>query len=207
MRAPVVGLLRFAVAAFALAGLALASGSASTGCAEPAASPADAKPAATSGSALERYFPLEDNKVYAYNTEEHGETGILTARAHRLSPSCGELVLAGKRKRFCYAQDEITSEHGNPVLKVPLAVGTTWSSSSVLRSQITAIGVTLTVPAGTYTQCIEVTERAQAAADTNAGPRTTTTYCPQIGIAKLEVVGADAERATVVLKSYAAVLE
>ena len=183
----------------------------STGCADPAASPVNALPAAGSGSALERYFPLEDNKVYAYNTEEHGETGILTARAYRLSPTCGELMIAGKRKRFCYAQDQVTNERGNPVLKLPFAVGTEWNSSHVLRSQITAVAVTLTVPAGTYKECIEVTERAQAAAETNAettaGPRTITTYCPQIGIAKLAVVGADGERATVVLKSYAALVE
>jgi hypothetical protein len=175
-------------------------------CQDPA-STNDAKQAVSSGSELERYFPLEANMLYAYDAEESGERGMLTARSSRGSKACGELTVGKQPKRFCYEATRIVNERGFAVLQLPIALGTQWNSSVTLQSEITAIDVQVSVPAGDLKGCIEVTEHMQNTPVAGEGPRTVTTYCPLIGITKLQVRDGKGASASVALKSYAAPIE
>jgi len=50
--------------------------------------------------------------------------------------------------------------------------------------EVTAVNVTAKVPAGQYTGCIETQE---SGGHPEAGRRTTTVYCPNVGIVKLVI--------------------
>ena len=90
---------------------------------KPANTPAD-KPKSESGSAVETYFPLEEGKMYSYETNEGGEKGMLVARVHRTDPLHGELRLSNATKRFVYSTEGVAYDTGAFILKAPVTVGT-----------------------------------------------------------------------------------
>jgi hypothetical protein len=89
---------------------------------------------------------------------------------------------------------ELRSAHGciqdrvRRILCAPFDVGRSWSSivseTSVERYQITAVGVTSTVPAGTFGGCVQVRARNRAGAD--AEIQMETTYAPGVGPVRIE---------------------
>jgi hypothetical protein len=104
-------------------------------------------------------------------------------------------------RQFRYAADgvqlELASGSTVYVLKMPLALGTQWRGERGGTVEIVEVGASVTVPAGSYSDCVKTVE-------SRAGDRplsVSTVYCPGIGIVLLEAAsGAQMERAA--LASY-----
>ena len=170
-----------------------ACASATTGT-EPA--PAAAPAAAT---VAERFFPLEEGKIYSYATRENDDAGMLVAKVHRSDATHGELRLSNATKRFAILPDGIAYVGGAYVLKTPLDQGASWPGEHGGTTTIASTDVSLQVPAGSYAGCLQtVEERGRV-----PGARWETTYCPGIGMVLL-VVTAPVGNARAELKSYGA---
>jgi hypothetical protein len=171
---------------------------------EPRASAWNAPPqgvrAASSGTRAERYFPLVDGYVYLYATAaEGGEGGLLVARVRRSSERAGELRFPSGAARFQYtAEGVVRVEPGAFVLKEPLEVGTTWPGEHGGKARIIAVDVTIEVPAGRFSGCVQTLEERLG----DRPARYVSTFCPDVGVVSLEAAGgASYEKAA--LNSYA----
>ncbi|MCA9586838.1 MAG: hypothetical protein KC657_15895 [Myxococcales bacterium] len=154
-------------------------------------------PAVASGSDVERYFPLEQGKLYHYVTREGADEGMLVAKVHRTDAKHGELRLSNSTKRFVYASDGVTYDTGIYVLRAPVAVGTSWPGEHGGTTRIAAVDVSVTVPAGTYASCVQTVEEGGRV----PGARYQQTYCPGVGMVLLEATAPGAE-ARAELKRY-----
>jgi len=130
----------------------------------------------TTGGVLD-YLPLEDKTVFSYETrvEPSGELNV--------SSSAIELVTGGA------------------LLRAPLQEGASWRGDFG-RVRLTRMSRTVTVPAGTFQKCLETVEEMTSAEGTK---RTTTAYCPAVGITLRETeVEQDAQHAIerIELKSF-----
>lgn len=167
-------------------------------CGGPAAPPAPATPtAASSGTALERYFPLEDGRIYQYTTNEGGDSGMLVAKVHRVDTTHGELRLSNATKRFVFTNDGVAYDGGAFILKGPLAIGTSWPGEHGGTTRIATVDASPKVLAGSYSSCVQTIEEGGRP----QGSRYTTTYCPGVGMVLLEVAALGNE-ARAELKSY-----
>ncbi len=167
----------------------------------PAADPGRG-PALSSGTALERLFPLQDRHVYQYVAEtDSGQQDGLVIQVSRSDALGGTLQLPGGRKHFRYQSDgvQLTPPTGAPVyvLKQPLTPGNRWRGEHGGTVEIVAVDASVTVPAGLFTGCVTTVEQRGG----DRPLRVTTTFCPDVGIVQLEATsGAQLERAS--LRSY-----
>lgn len=152
-----------------------------------------------SSSGVERYFPLEEGKIYHYVTRDGPETGMLVAKVHRSDPKHAELQLSNATKRFALLPDGVSYVGGAYILKAPLEVGTSWPGEHGGTTKITSADASVEVPAGHYASCIRTVEEGGRP----PGARYETTYCPGIGMVLL-VVTAGGSEARAELKSYGA---
>src|SRR5207245_5034093 len=83
-------------------------------------------------------------------------------------------------KRF--AQETTNKDNPPFFLKGPLRVGTTWEDEDGTY-EITALDQSVTVPAGTFTHCLEVTNRRKGGKAT-----VVTLYAPGVGVVRREEV-------------------
>ncbi len=162
---------------------------------KPASDPSPATSSAPAATGVERFFPLEEGRIYHYVTKEGSETGMLVAKVRRTDAAHGELRLSNGTKRFILSPDGVSYDTGIFVLKAPIEVGTSWPGEHGGTTKIAAIDASATVPAGTYSGCVKTVEEGRQ------GARYTTTYCPGIGMVLLEVTAQGAE-ARAELKSY-----
>jgi hypothetical protein len=159
--------------------------------------PTDPIAPATSAGSLERYFPLEEGKLYNYVTKEGAETGMLVAKVRRADATHGELRLSNATKRFVISADGIGYDGGAFILKGPAEVGTSWTGEHGGTTRIAATDAAVTVPAGSYAQCLRTVEEGGRP----PGSKYETTYCPGVGMVLL-VVSAAGSEARAELKSY-----
>ena len=138
-------------------------------------------------SSVERYMPLENDTVLAYETEKEttGERGILMMHITRPREGRADLTVGEKVRRLELAPDGIRLSEGGYLLKAPLDVGSEWKSGGG-RTKVTAIDKAVEVPAGKFVGCIETVE---VSGGTTSGRRVTTVFCPDVGITLLDVEG------------------
>ncbi|MBX3207507.1 MAG: hypothetical protein KF764_20835 [Labilithrix sp.] len=172
---------------------------AATACgSEAARTPSSATgPAKSASSSVERYFPLEEGKLYHYVTKEGADTGMLVAKVHRADATHGELRLSNAQKRFVFTPDGVAYDGGAFILKAPADVGTSWPGEHGGTTTIAATDAEVTVPAGSYAGCLRTVEEGGRP----PGGRYETTYCPGVGMVLL-VVSAGGHEARAELKSY-----
>jgi hypothetical protein len=169
---------------------------------KPATKPRPPPVVAQSGTALERFFPLNDQHVYQYTTESDKGEDSLIIYMERYGATRGGLRMDGATKRFEYVTDGVllsSASGGAPiyVLKEPLEVGNEWRGEHGGTVSIVAIETEIKVPAGTFQGCVVTVERRQG----DRPLEVTTTLCPEVGIVMLDVASdGDAEHAR--LKSY-----
>jgi hypothetical protein len=146
---------------------------------------AAAHASAASQNELSRYLPLTDNTVYTYRTrnEETGESGLLMLEISRPRPDVAELSVAGRVRRLEIREDAIRHANGGAVLALPIRKGSRWFGQDG-PVEVTAVNLTANVPAGRYTGCVETRE---SGGHPEAGRRTTSVYCPNVGIVKLVI--------------------
>jgi hypothetical protein len=150
-----------------------------------------------SGSSVEAYFPLEEGRLYAYETNDNGDKGMLVATVHRTDALHGELRLSNGSKRFVFGPDSVAYDTGAVILKAPLAVGATWPGEHGGTTRIATLDAAPKVIAGSYTSCVQTIEEGGRL----PGAKFTTTYCPGVGMVLLEVEAAGSQ-ARAELKSY-----
>lgn len=155
---------------------------------------------ATSGTELERFFPLVDGRLYEYRTEgDSGERGLLVARVHRTDAAHGELQYPTGTKRFELASDGVRATSGAYVLKAPLEVGATWRGEHGGDVRVVSTSASVQTPAGSFSGCVQTVEERLG----DSPVRYTTTFCPDVGIVELQAAsGETVERAE--LRSYGA---
>jgi hypothetical protein len=141
--------------------------------------------AASPQNELSRYFPLTNNTVYTYQTrnEETGDSGLLMLEISRPRPDMAELRVAGRIRRLEIKEDAIRYSNGGAVLARPIRKGSRWFGQDG-PVEVTAVDVTAKVPAGQFHGCVETQE---SGGHPEAGRRTTTVYCPNVGIVKLVI--------------------
>jgi hypothetical protein len=175
-------------------GLAMLVGCAGSG---PGTELAHTSSSGPSVSAADRYFPLEEGRIYQYTTNESGETGMLVARVHRADGTHGELRLSNATKRFVFKSDGVAYDTGAYILKAPLEIGVTWPGEHGGTTRISTVDASPKVLAGSYSSCIVTVEEGGRP----QGSRYTTTYCPGVGMVLLEI-SALGNEARAELKSY-----
>jgi hypothetical protein len=150
-----------------------------------AARPAATKAAvATPKGGVFRYMPLEDGTVFSYetSTQPSGEKGLLVLEIRRPRAESAELVVAGRVRRLEVTESALAHVTGGFLLKEPLATGAEWKGDFG-RVRVTNTERAVTVPAGEFVDCLETVEETTNA---EGSKKTTTAYCPGIGIALRE---------------------
>jgi hypothetical protein len=184
-----------------VSGLAALSALGGCGAPRPSARPAPT-PHATQSDA-ERYFPLRDNTVFAYDTvtEPNGERGVLMLQVRRAHAALAEISIGNRVQRLEVAPDGIRSFTGGYLLKLPLTLGAHWMGQGGEVS-VTAVDKSMDVPAGHFVGCIETVEQQHTPM---AHKKVTTVFCPHVGMVLLDVeasAGGRSGRERAVLRSF-----
>ncbi len=157
-----------------------------TSCASPP--PATAPVLASPVPELARFVPMENQTVLSYETyiEDSNERGVLVFEISRPRPELVELSVAGRvRKRYYFEPGGVRSGQGGYLLKAPLVVNAEWQGDDG-RVKLTAVDLSVDVPAGKFSGCLQTVEQAKLAAATRT---TTTVFCPGVGITSLQIEG------------------
>jgi hypothetical protein len=155
-------------------------------------------PAPASRSALETYFPMVDGKLYAYLA--HGETGgqtLIVLKVERKSTARGTLRGASLERAFTFSETSVTRVGGGTVLALPLQEGAVFKGDHGGRTRIADMNVSIRTQGGVYTHCLRTEEEASGSSKV----QTRTTFCPEVGVVRLEVVGSTGSE-TMELQSY-----
>lgn len=132
---------------------------------------------------VHRYLPLEDKTVFSYETStESGERGLLILEVRRPRAEHAELVVAGRATRLTVNAHDIAHVTGGFLLKEPLTHGATFKGDFG-KVTITNVARSVTLPIGAYSGCVETLEEVVTA---EGEKRTTTVFCPDVGIALRE---------------------
>ncbi|MDI1443194.1 hypothetical protein [Polyangium sp. 6x1] len=161
--------------------------------------PGDGAVGVSSGTQIERYFPLVHGNLWHYETtSDDGERGLLLVRARRTSASEGELVTPTGARRVAFTSEGVALLGRSVyVLRAPIAAGMSWTGEHGGWTRIVAVGQSVTVPAGRFDGCVVTVEDRGG----DVPVRYTTTFCPDVGITVLDVEARAAhERAE--LRSY-----
>ena len=175
-------------------------------CTACAAAPIDSAHAAAAApqTELTRLIPLQDNTVFSYETyiEDTNEHGLAVFEIKRPRPELAELSVAGQvRKRYYFEAGGVRSGHGGYLLKLPLALNAQWTGDDG-QVRVSAVDQNVEVPAGKFSGCLQTIEEAQLGAATR---KTTTMFCPGVGITVLEIEaneGAESVLQRLSLKSF-----
>jgi hypothetical protein len=144
-----------------------------------------AQPSSSPSAELERFLPLRDGHVLRYRVWLG--TGVtpeqVIFQVERLSPSRASLRAGKNVKQLQLGADGICLVSGGCLLAPPLELGSEWMGAAG-RVQVTATELAVEVPAGHFQGCLVTTE-----ADRQSQPARSivTTYCPDVGIACIEV--------------------
>ncbi len=149
-------------------------------------------------SALTQYFPLSTGNRWVYEiqdradgappAEEYWEVTREERGAFVLHIRQSDLSTGGFEESFIPSTDGITrvaaetkdKEHPPFYLKGPLQVGITWQDEDG-EYEITALDKTVTVPAGAFSHCLEVTNHRKGGKAT-----VVTLYAPGVGVVQRE---------------------
>lgn len=158
----------------------------SAGCA--AAQPVSPRaPQAAAVTEWTRYLPLENDTVFSYETyiEDTNERGIAVFEIKRPRPELAELSIAGQvRKRYYFEPAGVRSSHGGYLLKSPLSLNSEWTGDDG-KVKVTGVNQSVDSPAGKFSGCLQTVEEAKLGA--TATRKTTTVFCPGVGITVLEI--------------------
>jgi hypothetical protein len=149
-------------------------------CSAPPAPAAKAPPAQGPTSDVTRFLPLLDATVFAYDTTsgQNAQKGLLVLEVRRRRPGMAELAVAGRVRRLEIDATGIRHATGGYLLKPPVQLNAQFPGDFGMV-KVTAVDKTVSVPAGTFSGCLETTEDLASA---EFSKRTVTAYCPNVGI-------------------------
>ncbi len=137
------------------------------------------------------YYPLAvgNEWVYADRSPQLGREG---RRRVRIVARTADGYYRDDERGELRADPDCLHDRLRRLLCRPFEVGNAWASvvsvSSTERYEIAAVGETVTVPAGTFENCIRV--RARNRAGPGAEHVLETTYAPGVGVVRLETFAA-----------------
>jgi hypothetical protein len=131
------------------------------------------------------FAPLEAGTVLAYDTlsEESGENGVVVWRVRRPREGLIELDDGGHVERLEIEPNGLRHATGGYWLKAPLEEGACWPGRNG-DVCVKSLQRQIEVPAGKFTGCLETEELR---GNESTGMRTTTVFCPKVGMVLLEV--------------------
>ncbi len=182
--------------------LVLAAGCGSPQAPKTAADRSDTVPAGP----VDRFLPFRAGTVLAYESEDEntGQRGVVMLRVSRPRPDRVELNDGAQVQRLDVDATGISHATGGFLLKAPLVSGATFPGRFG-EVTITRTDVSVQVPAGRFTGCLETEEAAPGGQG-----KATTVFCPDVGIVSLDVeTVADGEygRVRLVLRSHGAAVD
>jgi len=131
---------------------------------------------------VHQMLPLTDRTVSSFNmSSDMGDEGILVLEIYRPRPEVAELKIAGRIQRLAIEDTRISLTTGGILLEEPLEKGRSFKGSFGTVT-ITETDELVKVPAGTYAGCLTTVEESK-----EPPKRSTSTYCPGIGLVTLEV--------------------
>jgi hypothetical protein len=150
-------------------------------------------------SEAERFMPLEEGTVYAYDTRTaKGEPGVMTIQVKRAKTGEIDLVVGGRTEHLAARSDGIRYASGGYYLKSPLTADNVWEGRfGLVRVHSTEEAVK--VPAGEFKGCLQTVEEARRL---HAHQTITSTYCPHVGLVLLDIGYTGKGHETAALRSF-----
>jgi len=126
-------------------------------------------------------LPLETDSVLSFATRGSAGAapGLLVMQIRSPRPGLVELDVGGRIRRLELVELGAKLMTGGWLLRAPLLVGSRFPGESG-PVEVTHIGLTVDVPAGRFSGCVETVERGSSAT-------VRTVFCPRIGITLFEV--------------------
>jgi hypothetical protein len=153
----------------------------------------------TARRSVERFLPLKHDTIYSYDVYAPGQASPerLILQVERHSAERANLRSGNVIRRVVFEPEGVKLVSGGYLLRAPLELGASWAgpAGSVRVSDVDQV---LTVPAGTFSGCIETSETAGGAALRRL---IVTSYCPDVGIVRFSVESAE-EQQRFELKSF-----
>ncbi len=148
---------------------------------------------------MSQYFPLTVGNRWVYELrdrtdappvagywevlrEEQGAFVLQTRQSELTTGGFEEFFIPTREGIKHFAQETMNKDNPPFFLKGPPQVGTTWEDEDGTY-EITALDKSATVPAGTFTHCLEVTNRRKGGKAT-----VVTWYAPGVGVVRREEV-------------------
>ncbi len=148
-------------------------------------------------SEVDRYLPLHDGVVFEYATQgSSGRPGMMTIQIENMDRKHVEVEFGGRRESLLVSPAGVRYADGGYWLKAPLSLDNTWDGRYGI-ARVAAKDIELTVPAGHFEGCIRVEENDRSQTSTT----TTSVYCPQVGLVRLDVKSKSAHE-TAILRHF-----
>lgn len=131
----------------------------------------------------EVYFPLHDGHIFHYIVRgQDGRSGFLINKVARQDETAtltsGDLV-----QHLTIRSDGVYNEAGHYVVKLPMKLDAEWSGQSgVVR--VVRVGQKVETGAGKFVECVVTREETQGTVEIRT---VETTFCPNVGLVRLEV--------------------
>jgi hypothetical protein len=172
------------------------------GCANNDAVPSALAPGAPLVSELERFFPLVDGKLYAYlgrsdGAGANGVQSLVVLRVERKGRDRGILRGSSLERTFLFADKSVSRVGGGMVLALPLREGAVFLGDHGGRTTIAETSANIDAPSGHYSGCLRTEEEPSL----TYAAKVLTTFCPGVGIVRLEVVAPNGKE-VLELQSY-----
>jgi hypothetical protein len=131
----------------------------------------------------EVFFPLRDGHIYQYDVVgQDGRTAFLITKVSRQDQTA-TLASGDSVQHLTIRTDGVYNESGYYIVKSPMAQGLEWSGQSgVVR--VVEVGQLVETGAGRFTDCIVTREVTQGTVELRT---VETTFCPYVGLVKLNV--------------------
>lgn len=130
----------------------------------------------------EAYFPLSEGTAWSYDVDDGVGTVLAISRVESRSGRRANVVdPAGALVPYEVREDGIfRPDKGVYLLREPLTVGASWTSTAGMTATVRAIDRVVDTPAGRFERCLEVIQEGG-----EQGLRITTDYCPHVGPVKI----------------------
>lgn len=149
------------------------------------AAPAPSAPPPAGPPGVSDYFPLEDRTTLSFVTKDDlGGSSFFVMEIERPTESRADIWIAGRRTRYSIEPRRIGRIEGGLLLEEPLEVGHTFPGPFG-TTRITSTTEQVTVPAGTFENCLVTVEEA-----TSPPKRAETTFCLKVGVVRVVITGA-----------------
>lgn len=132
------------------------------------------------------YYPFSQGWRWAYDVQREGEASLIATTAVEMATEDSAIVQSGEQ-RLSYAlmPEGIARRDGlrttDFLLRTPIREGASWSIEGG-EARVAAVGKTVTVPGGTFSNCATVEESR-----TNPRRITRTVYCAGVGPVSIEI--------------------